>query len=231
MGFLLKIFFEADKYAASIDAARESGDIEEEKRLIYEVEKTWSRMIIDRFKMNINIIGRENLPEKGPVVFISNHQGYADIIAIFHLAPFQMSFISKEENKKVPKLGKWIQRSRGMFIERGDSRASLRTIRQGVEYLNQGFSLCIFPEGTRSRGAGAGEFKAGSFKLAAKAGVPIVPLTIDGSYRFFEEKSRPVKGTSFDVTVHPAIDCGALSREELRALPSKVEDIIKSALK
>lgn len=231
IAFLLRSFFVADKYAAPIDAARERGDSEEEKRLIAEVEKVWSDMIIDKFNLGINIINRDNLPKNGPAVFISNHQSYADILAIFHLAPFQLSFISKQETKKIPKLGKWILRSRGVFIERGDSRASLRTINRGVEYLKQGFSLCIFPEGTRSRGPKMGEFKAGSFKLAAKAGVPIVPITIDGAYKFFEENDRPVKGTSFDVTVHPAIDCSLLSREELKELPSRVEEIIRSALK
>ncbi len=230
IAFLIKSFLAVQKYAAPIDAARQSGDTEAERKHIREAEKNWSDMLIEKFETAINVVGKENMPESGPVVFVSNHQSYIDIVAMFHIVPFQLGFISKKENSKIPKLNDYILKTRGLFIERDDVRDTLRMINEGAEYLKQGFSLCIFPEGTRSKGPEMGEMKAGSLKLATKAGVPIVPITISGAYRFFEEKNRIVKGTSFDVTIHPLIDVSTLSREELKALPEKVENIIRSAL-
>ena len=88
----------------------------------------------------------------------------------------------------------------------------------------------IFPEGTRSRSSEIGEFKAGSFKLATKARVPIVPVTIDGGYKTFEETGAMTKGVHIDFMVHPAIETAGLSRQELAGLHEKVEDIVRSGL-
>ena len=108
--------------------------------------------------------------------------------------------------------------------------ASLQTINDGAELLKQGFSLVIFPEGTRSHCAEMGEFKAGSLKLATKAKVPIVPVTISGTYHFFEETGAITWGVHVDVIIHEPIDTANLSRAELAELPEKVEGTIRNGL-
>jgi 1-acyl-sn-glycerol-3-phosphate acyltransferase len=146
--------------------------------------------------------------------------------------PFQCGYIAKSEIKKVPHFGRWINRVRGIYINRGDARESLKTINEGVEFLKQGFSMVIFPEGTRAKGPDyeLGEFHHGSFKLATKAKVPIVPVTINGTYKCYEETGVVQKHQSFDVTFHEMIDVAAMDRKEYAELPEKVRDIIKSAL-
>ena len=222
----------ADRYAKEIDAMREQGNIEREKALINEVTHEWAKRILDKLDWTINAHGLENLPEDGPVCFISNHQGFADVLPFMYNVPFQVGYIAKAEIKKVPHFAKWIERVRGIYIDRGDARSSLRTINEGADYLKQGFSMVIFPEGTRSKEEGhpVGEFHPGSFKLATKAKVPLTPVTINGTYKLFEEPGSVQTHQSFDVTFHEMIDVASMDRHELAELPEKVREIIASAI-
>ena len=92
-----------------------------------------------------------------------------------------------------------------------------------------GFSLLVFPEGTRSRGITMGEFKAGAFKLATKPGVPIIPVTINGTYRTYEDTGI-MTGAPVQVMVHPAIPTKGLTREQERDLPDQVKAVIQEGL-
>ena len=159
-------------------------------------------------------------------MMVGNHQGYADIFTYFSVfTKFQFSFVAKENLGNLPFYGKWIRRIRSVLIKRNDPRASLKAISEGIEYLKQGFSLVIFPEGTRSMGPDPGRFHKGSLKLATKPGVPIVPISINGSYKMFEEEGY-LKGARIDVIVHEPIETKNLSRDEERELNDKVEKII-----
>ena len=142
----------------------------------------------------------------------------------------QTGFIAKNEFSKVPLLGKWIRAIRGLFIKRGDVRESLKIINEGAELINKGFSLVIFPEGTRSQKREMADFKPGSFKLASKAKAPVVPIVIDGTYKVFEQKRKVSKGETVRVTILPAIDTASLDRKSLAALPNQIEEAIKERL-
>ena len=153
-----------------IAAAREAGDNEKERELIAYWTALWVDRVIDIFDLTVNISGKENVPDNGPCVFISNHEGYGDIVVLFKaLEGRQIGFIAKDALENVPYFGKWIKAIRGVFIKRGNTREALKSIQAGVDTLKDGFSLVIFPEGTRSRGPRMAEFKAGSFKLATKS--------------------------------------------------------------
>ena len=213
-----------------IKKAKTAGNQEEEARLIAEVTARWSAYVSKHFDIRYEVIGKDNLPE-GPCVFIANHQAYFDIMALLYaVSGKQTGFIAKNEFSKVPLLGKWINVIRGLFIKRGDVRESLKIINQGVDLINQGFSLVIFPEGTRSQKHEMADFKPGSFKLASKAKAPVVPVVIDGTYKVFEQKKRVSKGETVKVTILPAIDTASLDRKALAALPNQIEEAIKEHL-
>jgi 1-acyl-sn-glycerol-3-phosphate acyltransferase len=112
-----------------------------------------------------------------------------------------------------------------VFMDRNDIRQSVQAINEGVDLLKQGYSMVIFPEGTRSKGETMGEFKQGSFKLATKAGVPIVPVAIKGSYKMMEEKGF-IRPASVEVIISKPISTEGLTREELQQLPDRVKEII-----
>lgn len=215
----------------AIEKARAEGDVKTEQAEILKACQIWSNHIVERMQVDIRVIHEENLPKNGPVVFIANHQSYADILTFLYIVKnHQVAFIAKDNLEKIPFFGKWVERIRGIYIHRGDARASLATINEGVEYLKQGFSLVIFPEGTRSRSSEMGEFKHGSFKLATKAKVPIVPVTLNGGYHTFEDHGAVTRGQHIDVLVHPPIETKDMSRQELAELPAQVEAIIRAGL-
>ena len=109
-------------------------------------------------------------------------------------------------------------------------RKSAEAIVEGISTLKNGYSMVVFPEGTRSKGGEPRAFKAGSFKLATKSKVPIVPVTIDGSYKLLEAYDRNIKYAPIKVTIHPSIDVTALTKEEINELPNTVRDIVLNSL-
>lgn len=217
-------------YKIGIEEAKAEGNTEKEREFILKATSTWGPMVLDRFGSKLTIQGMENLPDEGPVVFVGNHQGYADIFAYCAaFQKFQFGFVAKDNLSKIPLYGEWIRRIGSVFIERDDARASLQAINEGIKKIENGYSLVIFPEGTRSKGNAPGEFKKGSLKLATKPGVPIVPVTINGSYRMFEEKGY-LKGANIDMIVHPPIETRGMSRQDEKELTEKVEKIIIDGL-
>lgn len=214
-----------------IQQTREAGDFEEERKWILKSSSSWGPYVLKTFGSTLSLKGIENLPDKGPVVFVGNHQGYADIFtycAAFR--KFQFGFVAKKELSRIPFYGKWIERIRSVFIEREDPRASLEAINRGVEYIKNGFSLVIFPEGTRSKGPVPAPFQKGAIKLATKPGVPIIPVSIDGTYKMFEE-GGVLKAADIKMIVHEPIETKGLSRKEEKELSEKVEKIVVDGIK
>ena len=209
---------------------REKNDFEKEREYILNATSDWGKNVCRSLGIEIEAEGLENLPEKGPVVYVSNHQSYADIgVACAMLDKFQFGFIAKNSLEKIPMYGKAIMDIRSIMIEREDPRESLKAIKAGVELIENGFSLYIFPEGTRSRCHEMAEFKKGSLKLATKPGVPVVPITIDGTYKVFEEKGV-ISPARVRFIVHPPIETAGMERKEANNLAETVEAIVRSKL-
>ena len=91
--------------------------------------------------------------------------------------------VAKKELEKVPILGKAIRVAGNIEIDRGDRRSQLSTLKKGIQYLKDGVNLCTFAEGTRSRNGRLMKFKDGAFKMAHKAGVPVIPMAIVGAQK------------------------------------------------
>lgn len=206
------------------------GRIAERDALVKKHVISWARYVVGLSGSTIEVSGEENIPSDTAVVFIGNHQGNFDIPILLGYVDKPKAFISKIEILRIPVLAGWMKLMQCTFLDRKNMRQSVRAMAEAVTTVQRGYSLVVFPEGTRSRGRPVGEFKAGSFKLALKTGVPIVPVTIDGSWHLFEEYGH-IQPATVRVTVHPAIGTTDLSREEAAALPAKVREIIVSAMR
>lgn len=214
-----------------VDEAKAAGDDALEQKYILQATNRWGWDIARRFNITINVRGEENIPTEGAVLYVANHQGYADIPVCFAvLNTIQTGFIAKESLIKIPVFGPWLLRIGSITIDRQDARASLQAIDEGVDLIKRGFSLLIFPEGTRSQGGPIKEFKKGSLRLATKPGVPIVPITIDGTYTIYEETGCVKKNKTVTITVHPAMPTAGLDKKQQNELATRVEEIVRSGL-
>lgn len=129
---------------------------------------------------NLTIEGREKTVARTPFVIISNHQSILDILFINCLC-YKLKWVSKIENMKMPILGWYLQMADYIVINRGDQESKEKMMEKSMKSLRQGTSVIMFPEGTRSVNGEIGFFKRGAFQMAINAGVPILPVLIDGS--------------------------------------------------
>lgn len=214
-----------------VNSLEKQGKIEEKDAYIHRVTTKWANSQLKYSGATVKVYGEENVPKDVPVVFIANHQGNFDIPLLMSYIDKPKGFIAKIETLKIPIVRTWMKNLHCVFMDRSNLRKSAAAIIEGVKIIKEGHSLVIFPEGTRSKGGPLGEFKSGSFKLATKSKAPIVPITINGTYKLMEANGNKIKPAEVELYIHPAIETTNLSKEEQEALPAIVKEIIASKLK
>lgn len=182
------------------------------------------------FGAKFRVKGRENLPAKGSkICYVANHQSMMDIPALFGSGLWG-GIIAKKELRKVPGLNILMKELGCVYIDRKDIRQSLKAILKGVDNLNSGLAMAIYPEGTRSKTGEIAEFKAGALKMATKAKAIIVPVAIKNT-RSLLENAHTFRRIPVTVSILPPIDTSKLSDEELKDLSVKVENMIREEYK
>ena len=178
----------------------------------------------------VTIIGEENVPKDTPVLYVANHNSYFDIIITYALCENLTGYIAKDSLEKVPLLNIWMKRLYCLFLKRDDMKASLKTILQAIEYVKQGVSICIFPEGTRGDSDEMAPFKEGSLKIAEKAGCPIIPMAITHTRDIIKDHIPFVKPTHVTIQYGTPVYPNELPKEEKRALGRYTQNIIQEML-
>ena len=197
---------------------------------VYRLAQGWALIIIKITGSKITVIGKENIPKKSGVCFVSNHCGYLDILLFLAFAGRPIGIIAKKELAFVPLLNCWIFMIGGLFIDRSSPRKAVKSINNGVKKIKQGGGMVIFPEGHRSKGRGLLPFHPGSLKLATMAEAPIVPVAIEGSYNVFEKQNRVVCST-VKITFCEIIETANLPIEDKKlVLSDRIYTIIKDKL-
>ncbi|WP_300382881.1 lysophospholipid acyltransferase family protein [Clostridium sp.] len=192
------------------------------------VAKDWSRFTVKIIGLNITIKGKENIP-KEPCCYMGNHTSILDIPVLIDSVDKCMGFIAKKEMINAPFLGFWINRYKCVPLDRENAREAIKSIKKGSDNIKEGYSMAIFPEGTRSQDGKLKDFKKGSLKLATMAKAPIVPVTIDGAYRAFE-KGKKFRAIDLTITFSEPFYTENLNREEEKALMEKVRAVIAKNL-
>ena len=207
------------------------GRTDEKVAFVHKFTSNWTRKLLKILNVKVNVHGKENLPKDKNVLFIGNHQGNFDIPIYISCIDIPKGFVAKIELTKMAGVKNWMEYMNCIFMDRSSIRKAGEAIITGINSLKSGNSLVVFPEGTRSKGDKMGEFKAGSFKLATKSKVPIVPVTMNGSYKIMEGNSnKHLTSATVDIYIHPMIETANLSKEEQAELPEKVKSIIGSKL-
>lgn len=190
--------------------------------------RSMAKYILNLTKTEVDIKGIENIPE-GNCVFVLNHQGIFDGFLVLAYIEKNISLIGKKEIKKIPLVSSWLKEINTIFIDRKNLKESVKSIYKGIDMINKGYSIIIFPEGTRSQGSFMNEFKKGSLRLALKTNVPIVPITLNGTYRILE-KGKKVSGNKVKMIIHQMIETDGLSKEQEEGLNSRIFNIIHEEL-
>jgi 1-acyl-sn-glycerol-3-phosphate acyltransferase len=154
---------------------------DKERDIIHWILSWQSRILVWLLPIwKIRIEGREKGLKETPFVIISNHQSILDILLINCLR-YRFKWISKIENMKLPVLGWYLRMADYIIINRGNNESKEEMMKKSFQYLKDGTSIMMFPEGTRSVDGEIGFFKRGAFQLAINAHVPILPVVLDGS--------------------------------------------------
>ena len=127
------------------------------------------------------VIGAENIDPSKAYVMVLNHQSMVDILSIYNL-PLVFKWVSKREVYKIPMVGRLLYMHGDIVINRSSPKEAMQFVHtKGMAWLKKGASVSIFPEGTRSKDGEIHNFKAGAFILAKDAGVPILPVVVEGT--------------------------------------------------
>ncbi len=196
---------------------------------IHRYVRMWAGTLLRIAGVTVTVTGQENIPKNCAVVFTPNHQGDYDIPLMLLYLDKPHALVAKIETMKIPLVRTWMKLLDCVFIDRKSPRHSMEAMREAQTLLENGKSVVVFPEGTRSKSDAMGEFKAGAFRIACKAGAPVVPVAIDGSYKVMEANGNLMKPAHVNITILPPIETKGMDRIAQRELAGQVAEQIRQA--
>lgn len=191
------------------------------------VARLWARLILKTANCPVTIIGAEHLDGSRPCVYASNHISALDIPVIYSSLPFQFRIMAKKELFRYPFLGWHLRRSGQIPIERENARSSLRSLIEASRTVQSGMPLLVFPEGGRSADGRVKTFLGGSFYVAIKAGVPVVPMAIVGSFEAVPMNSFVIKPRPLTLVVGEPISTEGFSAREMDRLAAVTQKAVE----
>jgi len=198
--------------------------------IVYRLAQIWGRSLIAITGCRVTVEGTEHIPRKGSVCFTCNHEGIFDIVLALAYIGRPFGFIAKKELALIPLLNIWILILGGLFIDRKNIRKAVKTINLGIQKIQKGGGMLIFPEGTRSKGRGLLPFRSGAIKLATNSLAPIVPVAISGSSEVFE-KDFCLHSAALRLVFCPPIITADMPPDDRRhKLADEVRGIIETTL-
>ena len=198
----------------------------------YYPAKLWGTLFCRMLLLPLKVEGRGKLDKKSSYVFVANHQGAMDIFLVYALLGHNFKWMMKKSLRKVPLVGEACYKADFIFVDRSSPKGVKDTITNARDILKDGTSLMIFPEGSRTFNGKMIPFKNGAFFLADALQLPVVPITIDGSFDVLP-RTRGVNFVNFHrmkLTIHDVILPQGQGPENIRAISQQSFDAINSAL-
>jgi 1-acyl-sn-glycerol-3-phosphate acyltransferase len=190
----------------------------------------WCRLVAWSIFARIRVYGADNVRPGQAYVYMANHSSLIDTPALFAYLPYPFRIMAKRSLFWVPFMG-WHLWTAGHFpIDRGDARRTAKSVRKVIDGVKNGTSLAVFPEGTRTRTGHLQEFKPGSFKIAMRAGVPIVPVAIRGAFALLPPTTLAPTPGRVDVVIGAPIDTTAYNEKNIHALIDRTRAAIQAGL-
>ena len=186
----------------------------------------WSRMILGTMNAPVEIIHAERLAGLPPTVVAANHISALDIPVLYTQLPFPFRIVANKNLFDYPFMGWHMRRSGQIPIDRSSPRATFKSLLKGVEDLQQGLSVVIFPEGGRSPDGHLAEFQNGAFYLAVKAQSPVLPVAIVGTYEMLPMDTFHIRPRPLKLAIGEPIATDGLTTHDLDSLAGRVRESI-----
>lgn len=190
----------------------------------------WSRLFCLISLVRIGVRGREKLDRSTSYVFVANHQGAYDIFLIYGYLGHKFKWMMKSSLRRIPFVGAACAAAGFIFVDRS-GKGLRETLAAAEKILTGGMSLVVFPEGSRTPDGKIHRFKKGAYQIADDLSLPVVPLTIDGSYRVLSKNSKLIRPGKIVLTVHDPIFPQADGHYDMDALITDSYRVIEAALK
>ena len=190
----------------------------------------WSRINSFFTPMTVTVIGAENIEPGTSYVVTSNHQSHYDIYVLYGWLGVDFKWVMKKELEKVPVLGFACKVLGHIYIDRSDTKKAVESINAAKTKIVNGTSVLFFPEGTRSPDGKITPFKKGAFKFAIDLGIPILPVTINGTKKVLPKGSLDLMPGHATMIIHKPISVRGYHEENMNDLMDKTKMIINASL-
>jgi 1-acyl-sn-glycerol-3-phosphate acyltransferase len=193
-----------------------------ERIFSYYPGRIWSRLTCIITLCPVKITGKHHLNKKQSYIFTANHQGAYDIFLLYGYLDQPIKWIMKQSLRKIPFVGKACESAGFIFVDSSSHQAAARTIQNAEAKLINGASIVIFPEGSRTRTGKIGTFKKGAFQMAMDLKLPIVPITINGSFEVMPINSYFINPHKLEVIIHEPIPTDNLNLSNIREVATTI---------
>jgi 1-acyl-sn-glycerol-3-phosphate acyltransferase len=189
----------------------------------------WAKSNLALAGLRVEIAGLELLDPRATYIFMPNHASFLDILLAFAYIPYNFRIITKEEIFSIPLMGWALYRSRQIPMDRANPRKGLASLKRAFHLLQEGISIVVFPEGTRSEDGRIKELKATLFILPIRSGVSVVPVRIDGTFAALKRGCILLNPAPLKMTFHRPIAAGSFHVRERSLYAKKVKEALTSA--
>ncbi|MBI4427498.1 MAG: 1-acyl-sn-glycerol-3-phosphate acyltransferase [Ignavibacteriales bacterium] len=173
--------------------------------ITHAMARGWSRFILWIYGVRVHVRGAENIQQGKNYVYASNHASMFDIPTVIGSIPDQIRLVLKKELTRIPFWGWALKYGGYISIDRSNAIAAQKSLEAAAEKIRKGTSVLLFAEGTRTKDGKLQPFKRGAFALAAQSGVPILPVTINNSFRILPKGSLTVRPQDIELIIDKQI--------------------------
>jgi 1-acyl-sn-glycerol-3-phosphate acyltransferase len=188
--------------------------------------RMWAWVLLRIAFCPVTVEHKERLQVAGPAVYACNHLSYYDTPALFAKLPFQFRILAKAPLWKIPFVGWYLKRSGQVPIDQSSSRAGVASLLRGVATLKSGLPLMVFPEGGRAASGQLQVMAAGAAYMAIKAQVPLVPLTLIGTYELLPIHVYALRPRPLKLVAGEPISTVGLTTKDAEALTERMRAVI-----
>ncbi len=193
--------------------------------------RTWTNFALILCRIKITVKGLENVDRFGNYILVSNHASMFDVPVMMKIFP-HIRIMFKKELSYVPFWGWALRWGHHIMVDRSKGTEAMKSLERAANEVRSGGQVLLFAEGTRTRDGKLLPFKRGAFSLAAKSGVPLIPVTISGSFKILPKGSFDIRPSRIEVIIDPPIETkGITSREDEVRLMNTVKEIISQNYK